>query len=73
MENNKKTYILKCITADMKADEDTVNNHKVHTDGSIVEFVVNTSLLPKIARLMGDVSYAGKKFKGKIKRIKVYQ
>ena len=73
LENNKKKHTLKCITADMKDDNDTVNNHRVHSDGSIVEFVVNTSSLPRMARLMGDISYAGKQFKGEIKKIKVYQ
>ena len=68
-----KKHVLKCITADSKADVDTVNNHRVHSDGSVVEFVVNTSALPDKVRLMGDVSYAGKQFKGKIKKIKVYK
>ena len=68
-----KKHVLKCITADSKADADTVDNHRVHSDGSVVEFVVNTSILPKRALLMGDISYAGKKFKGKITKIKVYK
>jgi len=70
---NGRKHTLKCITADSKADKDTINNHKVHKDGSIVEFVVNTSYLPKMVTLTGDVSYADKKFKGKVKKIKVYK
>lgn len=68
-----KKYILKCITADSKADKDTINKHRIHKDGSIVEFVVKTSMLSSVVRKMGDVSYAGKKFKGKITQIRVYK
>lgn len=68
-----RKHTLKCITADSKSDKDTVKNHRVHKDGSVVEFVVKTSALPKKAILMGDVSYAGKQFKGKIVKIKVYK
>lgn len=70
---NGRKHTLKCITADSKADKDTIKNHRVHKDGSVAEFVVKTSSLPKKARLMGDISYAGKQFKGKIIKIKVYK
>lgn len=68
-----RKHTLKCITADSKSDRDTVNQHRVHKTGNIVEFVVNTTYLPKMARKRGDISYAGKQFKGKIKTIKVYK
>lgn len=68
-----RKHTLKCITADCKADRDTVNNHKVHSDGSIVEFIVNTRYLSSKVKLMGDISYTGRKFKGKIVKIKVYK
>lgn len=73
LSHNGKRHILNCITADCKADQDTISNHRVHKDGSVVEFVVNTSTLPIKARKMGDVSYAGKKFKGKIEKIRIYR
>ena len=72
LKHNNKTHVLKCITADSKADKDTVSKHRIHKDGSVVEFVVNTSSLPQKAKVMGDISYAGKKFKGKILKIRVY-
>lgn len=72
LKHKGKTHILKCITGDGKADKDTISNHRIHKDGSVAEFIVNTSSLPKMARIMGDVSYAGKKFKGKIVKIRVY-
>lgn len=71
LSHNGRKHTLRCITADSKADKDTVNNHRVHKDGSVVEFIVKTNYLPYKARYMGDVSYAGKQFKGKIKQIKV--
>ena len=70
---NGRKHTLKCITADSKADKDTIKNHRIHKDGSVAEFVVNTNSLSKKTRLMGDVSYAGKQFKGKIIKIKVYK
>ena len=70
---NGRKHTLKCITADSKADKDTIYNHRIHKDGSVAEFVVDTSSLPQKARLMGDISYAGKQFKGKIIKIKVYK
>ena len=73
LSHNGRKHTLKCITADSKADKDTIKNHRVHKDGSVAEFVVKTSTLPKKARLMGDVSYAGKRFKGKIVKIKIYK
>lgn len=72
LSNQGKTHILKCITADCKADRDTVNQHRVHSDGSLAEFVVKTSMLPRQARLMGDVSFAGKQFRGRIVKVRVY-
>lgn len=71
--HNGRKHTLKCITADSKADKDTVNRHRIHKDGSVVEFIVNTKYLSKKVRRMGDVSFAEKKFKGKIEKIKVYK
>ena len=68
-----RKHTLKCITADSKADKDTIKNHRVHKDGSVAEFIVKTSALPRKALLMGDVSYAGKQFRGKIVKVKVYK
>ena len=64
--------VVKCITADMKADRDTVNNHRQHRDGSVAEFVVDTKKLSRKVRRMGDVSYTGP-FKGRIKKIRIYK
>ena len=68
-----RKHTLKCITADSKAGKDTVDGHRIHKDGSVVEFVVSTNCLPQKVRQMGDVSYAGNKFKGKIEKIRIYK
>ena len=74
LSHNGRKHTLTCITADSKDDSDTVNNHRVHKDGSIVEFVVKTSVLNKKARYTwGDISYTGKQFRGKIVEIRVYK
>lgn len=65
------THILKCIAADSKSDQDTNMNHSVHKDGSVVEFVVNNKYISDKTRMMGDVSYSGNIFRGKIKEIRV--
>lgn len=74
LSHNGRKHVLKCILAEQKANRDTVNNHRVHKDGSVVEFVVNAQKLPRKARYVtGDVSYAGKQFRGKIVEIRVYK
>lgn len=73
LSHHGRKHTLKCITADCKADKDTVKNHKIHKDGSVVEFVVRTGCLPKKVKRMGDVSYAGKKFQGEIVQIRIYK
>lgn len=73
LSHNGRKHTLKCITADSKADKDTINNHRIHKDGSVAEFVVSIRNLPKIAKQMGDISYANKKFHGTIEKIKVYK
>lgn len=73
LKTNGETHVLKCILADGKADKDTVNNHSVHKDGSVAEFVVNMSYLPRKAKQMGDVSYVSKKFSGSASKIRVYK
>ena len=74
LSHNGRKHTLKCITADSKADKDTINNHRVHKDGSIVEFVVKSSALNKKARYTwGDISYVGKQFRGRIVEIRVYK
>lgn len=52
--------VLKCKVGDTKANRDTRADNIVHaSDGSIIEFLVETSQMNRKARQMGDMSYAG--------------
>ena len=42
------------------------------SDGSVAEFIVNTSSLPNQARTIGDLSYISDKFEGTIIKVLVY-
>lgn len=70
----KSGKTIKAILADQKKNSETIYGHKAHSwDGSVIEAIVQTSALPHIAKIMGDVSYCSKYFKGGIKCIKVYK
>ena len=63
--------VIKAILADCKADKDTKSTNKMHPDGSVVEFVVDTRVLNSTAREMGDLSYVND-WNSKVVNIKVY-
>lgn len=68
LENGK---VIKGILADCKADKDTDSTNRMHPDGSVVEFVVDTSALDITAKRMGDISYING-WDSKVVNIKVY-
>lgn len=50
---------IPCIIGDIKADHHTDSSNKVHlSDGSIIEFIVDTESLSSKIKLTGDCSYA---------------
>lgn len=50
---------IPCIIGDIKADHHTDSSNKVHlSDGSIIEFIVDTGSLSSKIKSMGDCSYA---------------
>lgn len=63
---------IKCVLGDCKADCDTDTSHMYASDGSVAEFIVNTSSLPNQARTIGDLSYISDKFEGTIIKVLVY-
>ena len=66
--------IIKCVAGDMKADAHTDENNKITShDGSIAEFIVNTSSLVSKARRMGDISYSCPEWNSEIAKVRVYQ
>lgn len=68
---NKK--VVRCIVGDIKANCDTDYLHRQTSDGSVVEFIVDTKKLSRKTKLMGDASYSDKKLKGNLKYLKVYK
>lgn len=58
---------FKVITGDIKADKDTDSLHQ-HRNGNIVEFIVDSNVIPRMCRVMGDMSYTNN-FSGKIAAI----
>lgn len=65
--------VIPCILADQKADKDTnASNTITEHDGSLVEFVVNSSSLSNSVRKMGDISYAQDNWNSMITQVIVY-
>lgn len=59
---------FEAITGDVKADIHTDANNQ-HRNGNVVEFIVDTRTISDDCSVMGDMSYAGEHFKGKIAKI----
>ena len=64
--------IIHCILADCKADQHTDAMNQKTSDGSLVEFVVDTPALYSKAKRMGDIAYCNPKWQSRIKYIKIY-
>lgn len=69
MENGST---LNCILGECKRNRDTDYTNRQNPNGSVVEFIVNTSSTPSMVRKMGNCSYACEEMKGEIKSIIVY-
>lgn len=51
--------VFEAVVGDIKANRDTDNENLSHrTDGSVLEFLVDTKKLDSLSRKMGNVSYA---------------
>lgn len=64
--------VIECILADCKADQHTDAENKVSGDGSLVEFVVDTSSISKMVKRTGDVSYACDEWGSTVVKVIVY-
>ena len=69
MENSSTIH---CILGECKRNRDTDSTNRQNTNGSVVEFIVNTSLMPSMVRKMGNCSYSCEEMKGEIESIIVY-
>lgn len=65
--------VIPCILGDCKADEhtDSTNRITVH-DGSLVEFIVDKSVLESNAKRMGNIHYACEEWKSRVVKIILY-
>lgn len=63
--------VIQGILADCKADAHTDSTNRINSNGSVVEFVVDTKTLDKTAKKMGDISYVNG-WNSKVINIKVY-
>ncbi len=49
--------VIPCVTGDIKSDTHTdVTNRQIPVNGNVVEFIVDTAVLPNSVRVSGDVS-----------------
>ena len=62
---------IKGILADCKSGRHTDSTHRMHPDGSVVEFVVDSKSLDKSIKNTGDVSHVNG-WDSKVVSIKVY-
>ena len=69
MENGST---LHCILGECKRNRDTDYTNRQNPNGSVVEFIVNTSSMPTMVRKMGDCSYGSQSMTGEIQSIIVY-
>lgn len=64
--------VIPCILADCKADIHTNIENTLTFDGSLAEFVVNTSSLSNTVRYTGDISTACDEWESTIVEIRIY-
>lgn len=71
MENGA---VLKCVLADVKRTEDTINGENKYgrTNNDILEFIVDDRKISQAVKNSGNVSNAGKKFEGEVSQIIAY-
>ena len=65
--------VIPCVLADCKADIHTDSMNQKTSDGSLIEFIVDTNYVSNQVRLMGDVSYANDGWQNKVTKIKIYK
>lgn len=65
--------VIKCILGDEKADRDTDGSNIFSRNGCCSEFLIDRGSLARSIRLSGDVSSACKKWKSRVKKIRIYK
>jgi hypothetical protein len=65
--------IIPCILGDQKANAHTDQLHIAHmSDGSIVEFIIDKTVLPEIPKKMGNISYSYDEWQSPVVQVIVY-
>lgn len=66
--------VIECILADAKADCHTDSSNRITVaNGCMSEFVVDLSVLPKNAKIRGNVSYCKEEWNSPVKYVRVYE
>lgn len=66
--------VIPCIVADIKSNKHTDSSHMVTKEnGCLTEFVVDSGLLNKMVKRMGDISYCFDEWESCVENIKVYE
>lgn len=60
--------VIDAVVGDIKADADTDALHQ-HRNGNVVEFIVDTTAISRDCLVMGDMSWAGELFRGRVASI----
>lgn len=60
--------VIEAVVGDIKSDMDTDALHQ-HRDGNVVEFIVDTGAISRDCMVMGDMSWADTRFRGKVESI----
>lgn len=65
--------VISCIVSDIKADKHTDKNNMITvSNGCLTEFIVNSNILDRNAKRMGDISYCCKEWNSRVEKIRVY-
>lgn len=65
--------VISCIVSDIKADKHTDKNNMITvSNGCLTEFIVNSSVLDRNAKRMGDISYCCDEWNSRVEKIRVY-
>ena len=65
--------VISCIVSDIKADKHTDKNNMITvSNGCLTEFIVNSNILDRNAKRMGDISYCCDEWNSRVEKIRVY-
>ena len=65
--------VIPCIVSDIKADKHTDKNNMITvSNGCLTEFIVNSNILDRNAKRMGDISYCCDEWNSRVEKIRVY-